>query len=46
MHSTVQVLTEKIQEKNSFQGDEMPLKSCHSFPSLHLLGMNILNELG
>lgn len=46
MRSTVQVPTEKIQENNSFQGDELTLKSCHSFPSLHVLGMTVLNELG
>ena len=46
MCPTVQVLTEEIQENNSFHGDELPLKSCHSFPSLDVLGMNVLDELG
>lgn len=46
MLPTVQVPTEEIQENNSFQGDELPLKSCHSFPSLDVFGMNVANELG
>jgi len=46
MCPAVQVLTEEIQENNSFHGDELPLKSCHSFPSLDVLGMNVLDELG
>lgn len=49
MCPTVQVPTEEIQENNSFHGDELPLESCHSFPSLDVLGMkvlNVLNELG
>lgn len=46
MCPTVQVLTEEIQENNSFHRDELPLKSCHSFPSLDVPSMNVLNELG
>lgn len=46
MCSTVQVPTEKIQENKSFQGSELPLQSSHSFPSIHVLGMTVLNELG
>lgn len=45
MCPTVQVPTEEIQENNSFQGDALPLKNCHSFPKLDVLGMNVLNEL-
>lgn len=45
MCPTVQVPTEEIEENNSFQGDELPLKSSHSFPSLDVLRMNALNEL-
>lgn len=46
MHSSVQVPTVKIQENNSFQEDALLWKSCHSFPSLDVLGMNVLNECG
>lgn len=45
MCPTVQVPTEEIQENNSFQWDELPLESCHSFPSLDVLGMKVLMSL-